>query len=64
KRMVDGGGDAGGTTVFIDARGADRAAIARLENSLAQVNASIERRAVGAMFQQRRLGGSVARAFG
>jgi hypothetical protein len=39
----------GGGTYYIDARGADAAAIARLEAGLRQVNASIEYRAVGAV---------------
>jgi hypothetical protein len=39
----------GGGTYYIDNRGADAAAVARLEATLRQVNASIEYRAVGAM---------------
>jgi hypothetical protein len=58
------GGGAGGATVFIDARGADRAALARVERSLARLDATVEHRAVSAMFSARRGGGSVARAFG
>lgn len=48
--------NAGGGTYYIDARGADAAAVARLEAGLRQVNASIEYRAVGAVqsaFNQR-----------
>jgi hypothetical protein len=39
----------GGGTYYIDNRGADAAAVARLEAALRQVNASIEYRAVGAV---------------
>jgi hypothetical protein len=39
----------GGDQYYIDARGADQAAISRLEASLSALNASIERRALGAV---------------
>lgn len=38
----------GGDTYYIDARGADQSAIARLERTIREVNGSIERRAVAA----------------
>ena len=43
----------GGTRVFIDARGADPAAITRLEQALVRMNMSIEPRAVGAVQEAR-----------
>lgn len=39
----------GGTTVYIDAKGADSAAISRLWSALQQVGASVEPRSLGAM---------------
>lgn len=48
-RASGGGGD----TYNIDARGADQAAIARLERRLSAINATIERRAVSAVGSQR-----------
>jgi hypothetical protein len=49
-------GSGGGTTVYIDAKGADKAAIARLTASLRAVNASIETRAVAAVGRSRARG--------
>ncbi len=46
KMMGNGGG---GPTVFIDAKGADQAAITRLWNALAAVNASVEHRSFGSL---------------
>lgn len=51
-----------GATVFIDARGADAAAIARLESGLLALNASIEHRAVAAAVRNARRGGALAGA--
>lgn len=56
------GGKGGGTNVFIDATGADQAAIARLTAALSATNASIERRAVGAIVAAMKQGGSTGRA--
>jgi len=53
----------GGGTYYIDARGADREGLARLESMIAQLHGSIEQRAVGAVFDARRRGGSFAQAF-
>jgi len=52
-----GGGDAG-PTVFIDARGADREGMRRLETAIARLNGSIERRSVAAVVDAQRRGGS------
>lgn len=42
-------GKGGGDTYYIDARGADQAAVTRLENSIQAVNGSIERRSINAV---------------
>ncbi|BAE50730.1 hypothetical protein [Paramagnetospirillum magneticum] len=47
----------------IDARGADREGMARLEQRIATMNATIERRAINAVTDAAQRGGSVARAF-
>ena len=47
-----GGGGPGGDTYYIDARGADQAAVARLEQTIKQLNGSIERRAISAVGNQ------------
>lgn len=44
-----GGGKAGGDQYFIDARGADKEGLARLEAAIRATNASVERRAVAAV---------------
>jgi len=46
----------GGTTVYIDAKGADKAAIARLERSFLALNATFKRRALDAVSDSRRRG--------
>jgi phage-related minor tail protein/copper chaperone CopZ len=51
---LQGGG--GGDTYFIDARGADRTGLSRLEGMIRQVNGSIEHRAIGAVMDFRRRG--------
>jgi hypothetical protein len=48
----------GGSTFYIDARGADRTGLARLEAMIRQVNGSIEHRALGAMMDFRQRGAS------
>lgn len=48
----------------IDARGADLAAIQRLERVVQRIDSTLERRAVGAVMSSRRRGGNIARAFG
>ncbi len=45
-----------GTIVYIDARGADQAAVARLERIVIQGNATFKRRAVNAVSESRRRG--------
>lgn len=47
----------GAPNVYIDARGADNAGLARVENILMKMNASIERRAVSAVRDARTRGG-------
>lgn len=49
-------------TVFIDARGADMAAVARLENGFRQLNASIEQRSVAAVVKAKTGLGSAGKA--
>ncbi|CAB4176611.1 hypothetical protein UFOVP1672_26 [uncultured Caudovirales phage] len=44
----------GGGTYYIDARGADQAAIMRLEKTIKEVNGSIERRSVNAVIDHKR----------
>ena len=46
----------GGTTINIDARGADQAAVARLERVVLQMNATFNRRAISAVAESRRRG--------
>lgn len=55
------GGGRGGPNVFIDARGADREGMARLEALVAQMNGSIEQRAVAAVFDRNQRGGKFRR---
>lgn len=52
-------GGAGGT-YYIDARGADRTGLARLEAMIRDLNGSIEARAIGAVFDSRRRAASYA----
>jgi hypothetical protein len=59
---LGGGGGKGGGTYYIDARGADSAGMARLESLVAQLNGSIERRAVSAVASARQRGGALGRA--
>lgn len=51
------GGGSYAPVYHIDARGADAGAVARIESALKRVDASIEKRAVGAVNQQRTRGG-------
>ncbi len=53
KLGVRASGGGGGDVYNIDARGADQAAIARLERTIQAMNGSIERRAVAAVGSQR-----------
>jgi hypothetical protein len=55
---------AGGPTVYIDARGADQAAIKRLESALMAVNASIEQRSLAAVSNQFYRGGRISKIAG
>ncbi len=48
----------------IDARGADRAGLLRVERAIQRIDSTLERRAVGAVMSSRRRGGNIARAFG
>lgn len=52
--IVPNGAKGGGATYYIDARGADSAAVARLEKTIIALNGSIERRAVSAVGSQSR----------
>lgn len=55
----------GGLTIeYLDVRGADMAAVRRIERVVAEVNGSIERRAVAAVADERMRGGNFAGAFG
>lgn len=56
--MMAGGG---GGTYYIDARGADQAAVARLEQSIRTLNGSIERRSLSAVADDFARGGSISR---
>jgi hypothetical protein len=62
-RGIFGGGPGNGPTAYIDARGADVAAVARIEAGLRALNYSIEQRAVGAVQSQRKRGGAFAASF-
>jgi hypothetical protein len=57
-------GQAGGGTYFIDARGADAAALARVEMQIQRLHGSIERRAVSAVAAESQRGGSLGRSIG
>jgi hypothetical protein len=50
-------------TYSIDARGADPAAIARLEATLRELHRSIEPRAIAAVSNERKRGGAFAATF-
>lgn len=50
---ASGGGERGGDTYIVDARGADQARIAQLEARLTAMGATVERRAVAAVNNQR-----------
>lgn len=56
RRMANGrlgieanGGGKAGATVYLDARGADAGAVARIERALGALNATVERRAIDAV---------------
>ncbi len=53
----------GGPTIYADLRGADVAAVQRLERFVAQINGSIESRAIAATSDAVRRGGAYSRAF-
>lgn len=57
------GNDNGGPTIYADLRGADVGAVQRLENFVASMNGSIERRAVGANVDAVRRGGPARRSY-
>lgn len=57
--ITPSGGQAG-STYYIDARGADRTGLARLEAMIRTVNGSIEHRALGAVMDFRRRGATFA----
>lgn len=59
-RPGQGGGGSKGDVYNIDARGADQAAIARLEAAITAVNGSIEKRALGAYYNEVRRNPSFA----
>lgn len=59
-RPGQGGGGSKGDIYNIDARGADQAAIARLEAAITAVNGSIEKRALGAYYNEVRRNPSFA----
>ena len=60
-QMAALGGMGGGDTYYIDARGADRAGLARLERLIHELNGSIEKRAVAAVYTSAARGGAIAR---
>jgi hypothetical protein len=59
--QLNQGGSAGGT-YYIDARGADRAGLDQLRQTIRQLNGSIESRAVAAVASRKSRGGSFAMA--
>lgn len=54
----------GGPTIYADLRGADPAAVSRLETLVRDIDGSLEQRAVGAVVTERMRGGRMAKAFG
>jgi hypothetical protein len=58
---TDSAGDAKGDTYYIDARGADQAAIARLERQIASLNGTIEKRALSAFAEDYSRGGQTSK---
>jgi hypothetical protein len=52
-----------GNVAYIDARGADAAAVARMEKALQVMNYSFEHRALAAVSNERKRGGAFAAAF-
>ncbi len=54
----------GGPTIIADLRGADPAAITRLESLVRDIDGTLERRAVDAVISERSRGGAMAKAFG
>ena len=62
-RGIFSGEGNGGNTAYIDARGADVEAVARLEAGLRSLHYSIEHRAVAAVSAQRKRGGGFAATF-
>jgi hypothetical protein len=56
-------GEQGGNIAYIDARGADAAAVARMEKALQVMNYSFEHRALAAVSNERKRGGAFAAAF-
>lgn len=61
QNSLGGGGDGG--TYYIDNRGADAAAVARLEMQIRQLHGSIEPRAVAAVMGERIRGGGMKQVF-
>lgn len=59
---LSSGNSGGGGTYYIDARGADEARIQQLERTIISLNANVERRAIAAVAQGSRRGGSVSAA--
>lgn len=56
-------GNRGGSSIVINAPGADAAALRRVEKALHQLNATLENRAIAAVSDSRKRGGSFAKAF-
>jgi len=54
-------GGRGGDTYYLDARGADQAAVARLEQAVNQLNGTLEKRALGAFADDYARGGSISK---
>jgi len=61
--IFGGNGNGGGNVAYIDARGADAAAVARLEAALSAMNYSFEHRAIAAVNNERKRGGAFAASF-
>jgi hypothetical protein len=56
-----GGGGAKGDTYYLDARGADQAAIARLERQISALNGTLEKRALSAFAEDYSRGGQTSK---